>query len=196
MIITIHYDFTDGTELSYKEGCIAEEKQESFTTNCLDFFVTWVKADDVIIIDAVGNELSRKILMSGKNPYTVKDMRDAHNLHKMFVGNSFIWQTKEVEDYSKRFFNTIKSYGWSTDLKDSKKYGSVADYYLRHEKIYDDNYPNPVAYMLIDDGAVSLRDTVYHIYATNDLEEKNKIFEGHLESESEFKIIMKVLGFD
>ena len=193
MLINIHYDFTDGTELSYKEGCVAEDKGESFNTNCLDFFNNDAPCN-VIIKDSFGNLLDRDLLMSNKSPYTVKEMRDAHNLQKMFKSNSFNWKTKF--EPTNTFLDTIKSYGWSENLAGKKKFGSVADYYLRHEIVFEDNYPNPVAFMLIDDGVVDLKGATYHIYSTNDLEEKSKIFEGYLESESEFRTIMKVLGFE
>ncbi len=89
-MITIHYNFTDGTEVSYSEGC---DLKDNFTTCCLDFFNNHEDVDDVIIIDSVGNTLSRKLLMTkGDLTYTNKDMRDVHNLQNMFKANSFIWR--------------------------------------------------------------------------------------------------------
>ncbi len=86
-MITIHYDFTDGTEVSYIEGC---ELKDNFTTNCLDFFNNDEDVDDVVIIDKKGNRLSRRLLMTkGDISYTNKDMREAHNIQKMLKAKSF-----------------------------------------------------------------------------------------------------------
>lgn len=37
-MIFIHYDFHDGSELSYEEGLEKLKNKESFATCCLDFF--------------------------------------------------------------------------------------------------------------------------------------------------------------
>jgi len=94
MTITIHYDFTDGTEVSYAEGIFNINLGKSFTTNCLDFFTNIPYVDEVIVIDKLGNTLSRNKLMSNKSDYTNRDMREAHNLQKMLKANSFNWQIK------------------------------------------------------------------------------------------------------
>lgn len=87
-MIFIHYDFTDGTEVSYHEGL---KLKNGFTTNCLDFFNFDSEADDVLIIDKHGNTLSMNSLLV-KNPYTNKEIRTEHNIQKMFKANSFNWQ--------------------------------------------------------------------------------------------------------
>ena len=202
MVITIHYDFTNGTELSYKEGCDAETRQESFTTNCLDFFATWTEADDVIIIDSEGNALSRKLLMTkGDTTYTDKDIREAHNLAKLFKANSFVWRNRT---------KVLNDYGWTTELADGvKKYGSVADIYLeyREELDYDED-GNPYqngdgkvrdtidAYMLVSDGNTlgDMFNNTFHIYCNPDL--TSKIFEGHINDATQLKTVLEVLGFE
>lgn len=89
-MIKIHYDFVDGTEVSYLEGC---KLKDNFTTNCLDFFNNDESVDDVIVVDKKGNTLSRKLLLkSGDLTYTNKDMREAHNLQKMLKANAFNWR--------------------------------------------------------------------------------------------------------
>jgi len=89
-MITIHYDFVDGTEVSYIEGC---KLKDNFTTNCLDFFNNDEETDDVTVLDRHGNTLSRKLLLTrGDITYTVKDVRIEHNLQKMLKGNSFNWR--------------------------------------------------------------------------------------------------------
>lgn len=88
-MIKIHFDFTDGTEVSYLQGC---ELKDNFTTNCLDFFNNDEKVDDVVVIDKQGNILSRKLLMSNKSEYSNKHMRNTHDLQKMLKSNSFNWR--------------------------------------------------------------------------------------------------------
>jgi len=91
-MITIHYDFTDGTELSWIEGVI---KGDSFTTNVLDFFTP---DRDVLVIRKDGSYISSVELLANDPYYTDKHMRPVHNIHKMLVANSFRWKPK---DYSK-----------------------------------------------------------------------------------------------
>lgn len=92
-MIKIHYDFTDGTEVSYIEG---KQLKDNFTTNCLDFFNQDVNVDDVIVIDKIGNQLSRKLLISNNSNYTNKYIRNYHDLHKMLKSkNCLKWQIKK-----------------------------------------------------------------------------------------------------
>ena len=70
-MITIHYDFTDGTELSYVEGL---EKGDNFTTCCLDFFNIDCKAEDIKVIDKLGNTLYRSKLLENTGKYR-QDLR-------------------------------------------------------------------------------------------------------------------------
>lgn len=83
-MITIHYDFTDGSEVSFHEGLIL---RDNFTTCCLDFFNFDIETDDVIIIRKDGKRLSRKNI----NEHCEKEIRKQHNIHKMFVAGSFDW---------------------------------------------------------------------------------------------------------
>ena len=87
-MITIHYDFVDGTEVSYKEGL---ELKDNFNTNCLTFFDNDEEVDDVVIISKNGSILSRKLLLENNSNYTIKEIRKEHNIYKMFIANSFKW---------------------------------------------------------------------------------------------------------
>lgn len=87
-MIIIHFDFTDGTEVSYQEGL---ELKDDFTTNCLDFFSFDEATYEVVVIDKNGNKLSRNGLL-GKNIYTEKEIRKSHNIHKMLKAGSFNWR--------------------------------------------------------------------------------------------------------
>lgn len=89
-MIEIHYDFVDGTEVSYEEGL---KLKDNFSTNCLDFFNNDIKIDDVVVIDKYGNKLSRKELMANTDSrITAKYMRKSHNIQKMLKANVFNWR--------------------------------------------------------------------------------------------------------
>ena len=95
-MIEIHYDYTDGTEVSYEEGL---KLKDNFTTNCLIFFNTWIDVDDVIVVDKKGNILSRQILMdNSNNKYTYKHMSKSHDICKMLISNSFNWRTNHLRN--------------------------------------------------------------------------------------------------
>jgi hypothetical protein len=81
-MITIHFDFVDGTEVSYLEG---KKLGDNFTTNCLDFFNFDEITDDVIVLKKNGEKISRKNIQN----HTTKEIRPTHNIHKMLLANSF-----------------------------------------------------------------------------------------------------------
>lgn len=83
-MIEIHYDFTDGTEVSYMTGKILGD---NFTTCCLDFFNMDERVDDVVVLRSDGKKISRKNIQQ----HSVKEIRKAHNIHKMLVAGSFEW---------------------------------------------------------------------------------------------------------
>ena len=87
-MITIHYDFTDGTEVSYAEGL---ELKDNFTTCCLDFFCVDTIAEDIVIVSKNGSSISRNMLISNDGRYTEKEIKPAHNILKMFKAGSFHW---------------------------------------------------------------------------------------------------------
>lgn len=87
-MVTIHWDFTDGTELSYKEGL---KKRNGFTTCCLDFFTFDFPADNVIVVCKDGKYISRNELLMSDNPYILKHITFEHNIRKMLVAGSFNW---------------------------------------------------------------------------------------------------------
>ena len=83
-MITIHYDFSDGTEVPYMQGRLLGD---NFTTHCLDFFNMDQNTDDVIVLRSDGLKISRKNI---KN-HSLKEIRKSHNIHKMLVAGSFDW---------------------------------------------------------------------------------------------------------
>lgn len=83
-MITIHFDFTDGTEVSYIQG---KELKDNFTTNCLDFFNMEEQCDEVIVLRIDGKKISRNNIQSHSN----KEIRKSHNIHKMLTANAFLW---------------------------------------------------------------------------------------------------------
>jgi hypothetical protein len=84
MMIKIHWDFTDGTEVSYIEG---KSLGDGFSTHCLDFFNMDEKVDDVIVLRKDGKTISRKNI----NAHSVKEIRSSHNIRKMLVAGCFNW---------------------------------------------------------------------------------------------------------
>ena len=83
-MITIHYNFTDGSEVSYQEGL---ELKDNFTTCCLDFFTMDIETDDIKVIKQDGSYISRKTIQL----HSSKIINKSHNIHKMLVANSFKW---------------------------------------------------------------------------------------------------------
>ena len=90
-MIKIHYDFTDGTEMSYVEGL---KMGDNFSTCCLDFFTVENPASDVVIITQNGSSISRNELVNNEGDYTAKEIRKEHNILKMFKAGSFDWKVK------------------------------------------------------------------------------------------------------
>ncbi len=83
-MITIHWDFTTGEEVSYQEGL---ELKDNFTTCCLDFFNMDIDVDDVIIYRKDDKYISRKNIQQ----HTSKEIRKEHDIRKMLVSGSFNW---------------------------------------------------------------------------------------------------------
>lgn len=96
-MITIHYDFTDGSEVSYAEGL---ELKDNFKTCCLDFFTTDNKADDVVIVSKNGKQLSRNELLTNKSKLTNKHIRVEHDILKMFKAGAFRWLYERKPPYN------------------------------------------------------------------------------------------------
>lgn len=83
-MITIHFDFTDGTEVSYIEG---KDLKDNFTTHCLDFFNMDEEVDDIIVLRKDGTKISRKNIQD----HTDKEIRKSHNIRKMLISGGFVW---------------------------------------------------------------------------------------------------------
>jgi len=86
-------------------------------------------------------------------------------------------------------FSLLSQFGWEIKTGKEQKLGSCADIYAEQEKEFC-NY-----FMRIDDGNChnELNDAVYHIYV-HDF--KGKIFEGRIGTQSDFEVVMRVLGFE
>ncbi len=69
----------------------------------------------------------------------------------------------------------------------AQHYGSGADIYAECK-----DEENGLHFMIIDDGNVTLKDAVIHIYAYSI---EGKIFEGKCESDAELRTVLKTLGF-
>jgi hypothetical protein len=84
-MITIHWDFSDGTEVPYMHGRLLGD---NFSTHCLDFFNNDIDVDDVVVLRSDGAKISRKNIQN----HTIKQIRKSHNIHKMLVAGSFDWE--------------------------------------------------------------------------------------------------------
>lgn len=83
-MIIIHWDFTDGTEVSYVEG---KSLGYNFTTHCLDFFNMDENVEDVVVLRSDGAKISRKNIKA----HSFKEIRESHNIHKLLIAGCFIW---------------------------------------------------------------------------------------------------------
>lgn len=83
-MIKIHFDFTDGTEVSFVEG---KALGDNFSTNCLDFFSFDTDAEDVVVVRKDGRRISRSNIQA----HTSKRICEAHNIHRMLVAGAFEW---------------------------------------------------------------------------------------------------------
>ena len=77
-MITIHWDFTDGTELSYIDGL---NSVDNFTTNCLEFFNMTEPVDDVFVINSQGKKISRNNIKK----HSIKEIRDYERRDNFFT---------------------------------------------------------------------------------------------------------------
>jgi len=84
-MITIHYDFTDGTEVSFIEG---KELGDAFTTNCLNFF-NFDNDVEVIVLKKDGSKISSLKLLENTGLYTEKNIRIVHNIEGMLISGAF-----------------------------------------------------------------------------------------------------------
>lgn len=91
-MIFIHYDFVDGTEVSYKEGI---ELKDNFNTCCLDFFDFDCSAEDVTVFKSNGDYISRNELLNDLHEYTAKQIRKEHNLVRLLKANTFSWKSNK-----------------------------------------------------------------------------------------------------
>lgn len=82
--IIIHWDFTTGEELSYIEGL---QKGSGFCTHCLDFFSLDTGCNVI-----VRRKDGKVINLASIQEHSVKEIREAHNIHKMLVAGAFNWK--------------------------------------------------------------------------------------------------------
>jgi hypothetical protein len=90
-MITIHFDFIDGTEVSYEEGL---KLKDNFNTCCLDFFTTENLSEDIVVVKKDGSFISRNELLENVGGYTYKEIRKEHNIQNMLKANAFFWKAK------------------------------------------------------------------------------------------------------
>ena len=93
-MITIHYDFTDGTEVSRGEGL---QLGDDFTTNCLTFFNNDYDYDCKIVRKDGRYILMSELYVDHDRFYTNREIRQAHNILKIFIANGFNWKEPKIK---------------------------------------------------------------------------------------------------
>lgn len=110
-MIIIHFDYTDGTEISYGEGKILKDNFATCVLNffCWDYIGKFVYneitnefdfetiTDDVVILKANGDYISLRSIYN----HTDRFIRFSHNVSKMLTAQSFIWLPNFNENYVK-----------------------------------------------------------------------------------------------
>ena len=112
-MIFIHWDYVNGTELSFIEGRNQCIDGKGFETNVLNFFC-WdylihsryptsgdsyalrnSNIQDVVVIKSDGEFISLRALHN----HTDKEIRWVHNVSKMLVANAFVWLPNFENNY-------------------------------------------------------------------------------------------------
>ena len=91
MIITITYDYVAENSKSYLEGKKLIDYEESFTTNCLEFFdfdLFNKRVDDVVVLKKDRTSISLRKLLDNNAGYTDKEIREAHNAKKLLISGA------------------------------------------------------------------------------------------------------------
>ena len=83
-MITIHYDFVDGFEVSFiqAEALLAVDINSNFSTNCLNYFSFDYPCR---LIRKNGNHLLPGELLRNGHLYTNKEIRKVHNISKILM---------------------------------------------------------------------------------------------------------------
>lgn len=154
-MITINLDFTTGKEISYYEGL---EKGDNFSTSCLDFF-SFSYDVEVKVIKKNGDYILKSELLGDKNPYTCKQVRKGHNIHKMLVANSF-----DFKKFGEKTEDNIKKLDmwWCHATEENRnkliKDGfEVIELWEEDEFIIFENNEIGVTYLLPDDFKTEIR---------------------------------------
>jgi hypothetical protein len=133
-MIKIHYDFTDGSELSIEEAREASKNRESFTTCCLNFFDGdhLQSGEDIFVLKKDGSYISLSELLDSDTSlaYTHKEIRRAHNTSKMLLAGAFNWKQPKPANPDEVTTNiTIYSDGddITTSIVSSSEENSVRD---------------------------------------------------------------------
>lgn len=85
-MITIHYDFSTGEEISLVEG---REKKDNFKTHCINFFDFDNLDVDVKVLKKDGSYILLSELLLNNGDYCEKEIRIAHNISKILLSGRF-----------------------------------------------------------------------------------------------------------
>lgn len=98
-MIKVHFDFTDGTELSYSESI--NNSTNDFTTHSLEVIDQWLEFDrspsEIVILRKDGSYIDIKEVLKNDGKYSDKYLTRDHSLARMIKANALEWQPpKEV----------------------------------------------------------------------------------------------------
>ena len=100
MIITITYDYVAENSKSYLEGKKLIDYEESFTTNCLEFFdfdLFNKRVDDVVVLKKDGTSISLRKLLDNNAGYTDREIRTAHNVKKLLISGALEFKENVID---------------------------------------------------------------------------------------------------
>ena len=100
-MIKVHFDFTDGTELSYSESI--NNRTTDFTTHSLEIIDQWLTFDrllpEIIVLRKDGSYIDVREVLNNDGKYGDKYLTRDHSLALMIKASALKWQPpKENED--------------------------------------------------------------------------------------------------
>ena len=91
-MITIHYDYTDGTEVSYIEGV---RLGDNFTTTCTSFFSFMFSADVRVLKKDSTSITKSKLLANDSGIYSTNNIKGTEDIEKMLLSNVLIFRNED-----------------------------------------------------------------------------------------------------
>ena len=99
-MIKVHFDFTDGTELSFSESI--NNRTTDFTTHSLEVIDQWLTFDrllpEILVLRKDGSYIDIREVLNNDGKYGEKYLTREHSLTRMIKADALKWQPpKETE---------------------------------------------------------------------------------------------------